>query len=46
MEEKMCKICGMTLENEEDYGTDEDGNKNENYCRHCYLDGHFAEEEE
>jgi hypothetical protein len=31
----------MPLEKEEDYGTNADGSKNEEYCIYCYKDGKF-----
>lgn len=42
MEEKYCQSCGMPLQNQEEWGTNEDGSKNEEYCCYCYKDGHFT----
>ena len=39
-----CQSCGMPLQNEEDYGTNNDGGKNEEYCLYCYKDGAFTQD--
>ena len=36
---KICQSCGMPMQ-EEQYGTNKDGSKNESYC---YKDGEFAQ---
>ena len=38
-----CQSCGMPLTRSAELGTDSDGFRVENYCRYCYLDGHFTE---
>ena len=38
----MCQSCGMMIEDPEDYGTESDGSKNEEYCIHCYKKGKFT----
>lgn len=43
MEQKYCQSCGMPMENEELYGTNADGSKNEDYCKYCYEKGDFTE---
>ncbi|MDO4298555.1 MAG: zinc ribbon domain-containing protein [Lachnospiraceae bacterium] len=43
MEMKICQSCGMPM-NEEQYGTNEDGTRNEAYCSYCYQDGKFTSE--
>lgn len=43
MEQKICQSCGMPM-NEEQYGTEADGSRNEAYCCYCYKDGSFAQE--
>ena len=43
MEEKYCQSCGMLMgDTDELYGTNEDGSRNEDYCKYCYHDGAFA----
>jgi len=34
----------MPLRKTEDYGTNADGSKNEEYCFHCFQDGKFLDE--
>jgi len=35
MQEKMCESCGMPMgETDEMYGTEANGNKNTDYCKH------------
>jgi hypothetical protein len=36
-----CQSCGMPLSTEEIKGTEENGAKNNDYCRYCYQDGAF-----
>ena len=40
---KICQSCGMPMQ-EEQYGTNKDGSKNESYCCYCYKDGAFAQD--
>ena len=42
MEEKFCQSCAMPLNNPEEYGTEANGSKNEEYCKYCYADGAFT----
>ena len=43
MENKQfCQSCAMPLEKPEDFGTNADGSKNKDYCRHFYVNGAFA----
>lgn len=37
-----CQSCGMPLKMSEDYGTQRDGGKSEEYCRYCYQNGTFV----
>lgn len=39
-----CQSCGMPLQKDEDFGTDKDGGKNEDYCVYCYKDGAFTDD--
>jgi len=36
-----CQSCGMPLGNEEVKGTEHDGLKNNEYCKHCYENSGF-----
>lgn len=36
-----CQSCGMPMQKEEDYGTETDGSRSEDYCVYCYKDGKF-----
>ena len=38
-----CQSCAMPLQKEEDFGTNADGSKSEEYCRYCYQAGKFTE---
>jgi len=40
---QVCQSCGMPLSNEV-FGTEKDGNKNQDYCVYCYKDGSFTSE--
>ena len=42
METTYCQSCGMPLKTAEDFGTNQDGSKNEEYCCHCYTNGAFT----
>lgn len=39
-----CQSCGMPMQKSEDFGTEKDGGKNEDYCVYCYKDGGFTAE--
>lgn len=43
MELKICQSCGMPMK-EEQYGTNENGSRNEKYCTYCYQQGKFTAE--
>jgi len=36
--------CGMPLQKEEDFGTNDGGSKSEEYCFHCFQNGRFLDE--
>ena len=38
---KFCQSCTMPM-TDEDYGTEKDGSKNEEYCKYCYQNGEFT----
>lgn len=39
---KVCQSCGMPMQ-EEQYGTNQDGSRNDNYCCYCFKDGDFEQ---
>ena len=41
MEQTFCQSCGMPL-NDDIFGTNSDGSKNQEYCTYCYKDGAFT----
>jgi len=41
-EVQICQSCGMPMESPEDFGNDEDGGRNNDYCCHCWEDGKFT----
>ncbi len=44
MEEKYCQSCGMPMgATDEEYGTNADGSKSEDYCKYCYDNGAFTQ---
>ncbi len=40
---KICQSCGMPMQ-EDQYGTNQDGSRNDSYCCYCYKDGAFAQD--
>lgn len=46
MEEKygVCQSCGMPMEKEEHFGTNQDKSKSDEYCVFCFKDGSFVDE--
>ncbi len=45
MNEKVCQSCGMPLVEENMFGKNADGSKNEDYCNYCYPNGNFSKDE-
>ncbi|MFH1703090.1 MAG: zinc ribbon domain-containing protein [Nitrospirota bacterium] len=41
-ETKICQSCGMPMEKIEDFGTNADGSRNEDYCCFCFKNGDFT----
>ncbi|MCR9012113.1 zinc ribbon domain-containing protein [Gabonibacter chumensis] len=39
---QMCQSCGMPMNAESDYGTNQDESKNREYCCYCFQEGHFT----
>jgi hypothetical protein len=37
-----CQSCGMPMVKPEDFGTNADGSRNEEYCTYCYQNGKFT----
>lgn len=42
MNQAICQSCGMNMKIAEDFGTNADGGKNQEYCHYCYRDGAFT----
>lgn len=42
MEQKICQSCGMPLNTNEDFGTNQNGGINEEYCIYCFKEGDFT----
>ena len=40
----VCQSCGMPLRTDDDFGTNHDGSKSEEYCFHCFQGGTFLDE--
>ncbi len=41
---KICQSCGMPLIDDDEFGTNADGTKNEEYCNFCFQKGAFTDE--
>lgn len=39
-----CQSCGMPMQTDEQFGTNEDGSVNYEYCCYCYKDGAFVQD--
>jgi len=39
---KICQSCGMPMQSADDFGTNADGAKNNEYCQYCWQDGKFT----
>ncbi|OGC10726.1 hypothetical protein A3J90_05625 [candidate division WOR-1 bacterium RIFOXYC2_FULL_37_10] len=44
MNQPICQSCGMPMQKEENFGTNQDGSKNLEYCQFCFQTGKFADE--
>jgi hypothetical protein len=44
-EMKFCQSCAMPMGSAEQYGTNADGSKNEDYCQYCFVNGAFTSEQ-
>ena len=38
-----CQSCGMPMEEDEHFGTNAEGGKNDEYCTYCYQKGQFTD---
>lgn len=43
MDVKICQSCGMPMQEEEHFGKNGDGTRNETYCCYCMKDGVLGE---
>lgn len=39
-----CQSCGMPMQTADQFGTNEDGSANQDYCCYCYKDGAFVQD--
>ena len=44
MENKICQSCSMPITDSEQFGTNQDDSKNEDYCIYCYKNGKFIDD--
>lgn len=44
MEKMVCQSCGMPMDPEQ-YGSNQDGTSNSEYCVYCFKDGAFTSDE-
>ncbi len=44
-EECVCQSCGMPIDRHEDFGTNSNLTKNEDFCIFCFHNGRFSEPE-
>ena len=42
--EPICQSCRMPMKEKDDFGTNEDGSNNNDYCRFCFHGGKFTDE--
>ncbi len=40
---QFCQSCAMPMQNPDDFGTNADGSKNNEYCSYCFRNGKFTE---
>jgi len=38
----ICQSCGMPMDDDTDYGTNEDKSPSYDYCTHCFQEGKFV----
>ena len=39
--QRFCQSCAMPLANDEDFSSNADGSRNEDYCKYCFANGAF-----
>ena len=44
MEQKICQSCGMPMTTSEEFGNNQDGTLNQDYCVYCFKDGNFTKQ--
>lgn len=44
-ENVICQSCGMPMKRNEDFGTNKDGIKNNEYCIFCFKEGQFTDKD-
>lgn len=44
MDQPICQSCSMPM-NEDQFGTNQDGSVNRDYCVYCFKDGAFTSDE-
>jgi hypothetical protein len=42
MNNPICQSCGMNMKSAGDFGTNDDGTPNQEYCNYCYQNGAFT----
>ncbi|MBU0586726.1 zinc ribbon domain-containing protein [Candidatus Micrarchaeota archaeon] len=40
----ICQSCGMPMQKDSDFGTNDDKGKSEEYCEFCFQNGKFTDE--
>jgi len=43
MEDKPCQSCSIPISENEEFGTNADGSRNDDYCAYCYQGGEFTQ---
>ncbi|MFH1174121.1 MAG: zinc ribbon domain-containing protein [archaeon] len=41
--QRICQSCGMPMEKSSDFGTNNDGSRNFEYCNFCFQQGKFTQ---
>lgn len=44
MDIKICQSCGMPMQEEDQFGTELNDTKNDDYCCYCYQKGKFVQD--
>lgn len=43
--DKVCQSCAMPMADESLFGTNKDGSQNDEYCKYCYENGAYTNEQ-